>query len=80
MVVRTALKLAPLVIVRPGELRQNEWTEFDLDHAQWRIPAHKMKMRDEHIVPLATQAVDALRELEPLTGRSQYVFPGERSR
>jgi integrase len=80
LVVRTALKLAPLLFVRPGELRQAEWTEFDLDHGQWRIPSHKMKMRDEHIVPLPSQAVDALRELEPLTGRGQYVFPGERSR
>ena len=80
LVVRTALKLAPLLFVRPGELRQAEWAEFDLEHAQWRIPASKMKMRDEHIVPLPSQAVDALRELEPLTGRGQYVFPGERSR
>lgn len=80
LVVRTALKLAPLLFVRPGELRQAEWAEFDLDHAQWRIPASKMKMGDEHIVPLPSQAVDALRELEPLTGRGQYVFPGERSR
>jgi integrase len=80
LVVCTALKLAPLLFVRPGELRQAEWAEFDLDKAQWRIPASKMKMREEHIVPLPVQAVDALRELEPLTGRGQYTFPGERSR
>jgi integrase len=79
-VVRSALKLAPLLFVRPGELRQAEWTEFDLDAGQWRIPALKMKMREEHIVPLPDQAVAVLRELHPLTGRGQYIFPGERSR
>ncbi|GGA14188.1 tyrosine-type recombinase/integrase [Dyella caseinilytica] len=80
LVVRTALKLAPLLFVRPGELRQAEWKEFDLDVGQWRIPANKMKMREPHIVPLPDQAVSTLQELQPLTGRSQYVFPGERSR
>lgn len=80
LVVRSALKLAPLLFVRPGELRQAEWPEFDLDSAQWRIPANKMKMREEHIVPLPAQAVAILRELHPLTGRGIYVFPGERSR
>lgn len=79
-VVRTAMKLAPLVFLRPGELRQAEWTEFDLDAAQWRIPTEKMKMRGEHIVPLPAQAVAVLRDLHPLTGRGRYVFPGERSR
>lgn len=79
-VVRTAMKLAPLVFLRPGELRQAEWTEFDLEAAQWRIPAEKMKMRSEHIVPLPTQALTILQELHPLTGRGRYVFPGERSR
>jgi len=80
LVVRSALKLAPLLFVRPGELRQAEWSEFDLDSAQWRIPANKMKMREEHVVPLPAQAVAILRELHPLTGRGVYVFPGERSR
>lgn len=79
LVARCALKLAPLVFVRPGELRQAEWSEIDLDGAEWRIPAAKMKMREEHIVPLAPQAVAVLRELQPLTGRGRYVFPGERS-
>lgn len=79
LVARSALKLAPLVFVRPGELRHAEWTEFDLDGAVWRIPAGKMKMREEHIVPLPQQAVVILRELSPLTGRGHYVFPGERS-
>jgi integrase len=78
-VVRCAMKLAPLVFVRPGELRKAEWAEFDLDAAVWRIPAGKMKMREEHIVSLPAQAVAALRELHPLTGHGQYLFPGERS-
>jgi integrase len=79
LVARSALKLAPLVFVRPGELRHAEWAEFDLEGAVWRIPAGKMKMREEHIVPLPPQAVAILRELFPLTGRGDYVFPGERS-
>lgn len=70
-----ALKLAPLVFVRPGELRAAEWTEFDLNGAEWRIPAEKMKMGEQHIVPLSQQAVAILRELHPLTGRGRYVFP-----
>jgi integrase len=70
-----ALKLAPLVFVRPGELRKAEWNEFDLDRAEWRIPAHRMKMREQHLVPLASQAVAILRELYPLTGSGKYVFP-----
>jgi integrase len=75
-VVRCALRLAPLVFVRPGELRKAEWNEFDLDGATWRIPPERMKMRSEHIVPLARQAVQILRELHPLTGTGRYVFPG----
>jgi integrase len=74
-----ALKLAPLVFVRPGELRKAEWAEFDLDGAVWRIPAERMKMRETHIVPLSEQAVAILRELHPLTGDGLYVFPGARS-
>jgi integrase len=74
-VTKCALRLAPLVFVRPGELRKAEWSEIDLDGAQWRIPATKMKMREEHIVPLAQQSIEILRELLPLTGRGQYVFP-----
>ncbi|MEO6263875.1 MAG: integrase arm-type DNA-binding domain-containing protein, partial [Luteimonas sp.] len=76
---RCALRLAPLLFVRPGELRHAEWAEFDLDAAEWRIPAHKMKMREAHVVPLPTQAVAILRELQPLTGRGRYVFPGLRT-
>ncbi len=80
LVARCALKLAPLVFVRPGELRRAEWVEFDLDKAEWRIPAEKMKMRAEHIVPLSAQALAVLRDIEPLTGRGRFVFPGARSR
>jgi integrase len=79
-VTRCALGLAPLVFVRPGELRMTEWTEFNLDDAEWRIPPARMKMRLPHIVPLAQQAVEILGQLHALTGRGQYVFPGERDR
>jgi len=75
-----ALKLAPLVFVRPGELRKAEWPEFDLDAAEWRIPGEKMKMREEHVVPLSMQAVAILRELYPLTNTGRYLFPGARDR
>src|SRR5580704_9333780 len=66
-----ALKLAPLLFVRPGELRHAEWSEFDMGahEPQWRIPAEKMKMGEQHIVPLSKQAVALLGELQPLTGR-----------
>jgi integrase len=70
-----ALKLAPLVFVRPGELRGAEWSEFDLEGAEWRIPAARMKMGEQHIVPLSRQAVAIVRELHALTGRGRYVFP-----
>jgi integrase len=77
-ITRGALQLAPLVFVRPGELRKAEWSEFDLDKAEWRIPAHKMKMKAVHIMPLSTQAVLILRELHALTGTGRYVFTGAR--
>jgi len=80
LVTKCALRLAPLVFVRPGELRKAEWSEIDLDGSQWRIPAARMKMREEHIVPLAPQAVAILRELHPLTGHGQYVFPSYRGK
>lgn len=78
-VTRQALKLAPLVFVRPGELRKAEWTEFNLTDSEWRIPAAKMKMRRPHRVPLARQALAILRELQDLTGTSKYLFPSVRS-
>jgi len=78
-VVRAALKLAPLTFVRPGELRKAEWTEIDWEKEEWRIPASKMKAGAEHIVPLSQQALNALKEVYPLTNRSQYIFPSPRS-
>ncbi|PTD96401.1 tyrosine-type recombinase/integrase [Pseudothauera lacus] len=78
LIVRSALRLAPMLFVRPGELRQAEWSEIDIDHGEWRIPAEKMKKRREHIVPLARQAVEILRDLQPLTGHGRYVFQGVR--
>ncbi len=79
-ITRAALQLAPLVFVRPGELRRAEWPEVDLDKAEWRIPGEKMKMGSPHIVPLSTQAVAVLRDLAPLTGTGRYLFPGLRTR
>jgi integrase len=85
---KCALRLAPLVFVRPGELRKAQWPEFNLDKEEWRIPAERMKMREQHIVPLCRQAVEILRELEPLTNHPMpsgpnapcYVFPSARTR
>jgi len=79
-VAQAALKLAPLVFVRPVELRTAEWKEFDLDTGEWQIPAAKMKMGQNHIVPLSKQAVAVLRELQPDTEHSRYVFPSIRSK
>ncbi|CAJ5407036.1 putative integrase [Burkholderia pseudomallei] len=73
-VVQCALRLAPLLFVRPGELRTAEWTQFDLEKAQWRYTVSKTKT--EHLVPLARQAVEILRDLQALTGQRRYVFPG----
>ncbi|WP_340675693.1 integrase arm-type DNA-binding domain-containing protein [Paraperlucidibaca sp.] len=82
-VVRAAMSLAPLVFVRPANLRQAEWSEIDLDAAIWRIPAEKMKMREQHIVPLSIQAVAILRDIKQLTGNrpatQPYVFPSARA-
>ncbi len=71
-----ALKLAPLVFVRPGELRHAEWSEIDFDKAEWRIAAPKMKMKVTHIVPLSNQALQILKEIHEHTGHLQYVFTG----
>jgi integrase len=86
--VRTALQLAALVFLRPGsELREARWDEFDLDAGTWLVPAARMKRRKDgkengppHLVPLSRQAVALLRELQPLTGRGAYLFPGVRHR
>ncbi|NTV25895.1 MAG: tyrosine-type recombinase/integrase [Chlorobiaceae bacterium] len=84
-VVRCALQLAPMLFVRPGELRNAKWKDIDLDGAEWNIPMEDMKLtvREKaerkgqvHTVPLSRQAVSVLRELYLFTGRSQYVFPG----
>ncbi len=81
-VTRAALKLAPLVFVRPGELRKAEWSEIELDTGDWKIPAARMKRSKQdkatgapHLVPLSRQALDVLRELHPLTGHGRFVFP-----
>ena len=84
---RCALRLAPLVFVRPGELRKAQWLEINLESAEWRIPGERMKMRSQHIVPLSKQAIEILREIEPLTNRvfparpniPRYVFPSART-
>lgn len=78
-ITKCALQLAPLVFVRPGELRQAEWKEIDFDKSEWRIPEHKMKMSETHIVPLSPQAIEILRSIQPLTGDGKYIFPGLRS-
>lgn len=78
-----ALRLAPILFVRPGELRHMQWNELDLDNAVWKIPGHKMKMRVDHVVPLPKQAIAILHEIEPVTkflpGSKKYVFPSIRS-
>jgi integrase len=76
---KAALQLAPLVFVRPGELRGAEWHEFDLDGAEWRIPGSKMKMKTDHIVPLSDQVVKLLDKLRGITGHGRFVFPSIRT-
>lgn len=76
---RTALLLTPLLFVRPGELRKAEWSEIDFEAAEWRIPASKMKMKSDHIVPLSTQAIELLRQVHPISGHGKYVFPSIRT-
>ncbi|MFQ5443176.1 MAG: tyrosine-type recombinase/integrase [Nitrospinales bacterium] len=78
LTVRCALRLAPLVFVRPGELRKAEWAYIDLDKVEWRYMV--TKTGTQHIVPLSRQAVEILKELQPLTGNGRYVFPGARSK
>jgi integrase len=84
-VVRAALHLTPMLMLRPGELRHARWEEFDLDQAVWTVPPARMKREKAgkengkpHLVPLPRQAVETLRELQALTGEGEYVFRGER--
>jgi len=77
-VVMAALKLTPLLFCRPGELRHLEWTEVNFAEARIELPASKMKIREPHIIPLASQAIAILEELQPMTGRGKYVFPSAR--
>lgn len=78
-VVRLALQFAPLVFVRPGELRQAEWTEFDIEGKLWTIPAGRMKAKRIHVVPLSEQSVAILEELKAVSGKGKYLFPSPRS-
>lgn len=85
VIVKAALELAPLVFQRPGELRGAAWSEMDLDGGLWLVPAARMKRGvdgkengDPHLVPLAKQSVQILRDLHPFTGHGKLVFPGER--
>ena len=77
LVVRCAMQLAPLVFVRPGELRMAKWDDVDLETAEWRYTVSKTGT--PHIVPLSTQAIEILREIEPLSGDGKYIFPSARS-
>ena len=75
-VTRYALQFIVHTFVRPGELRSAEWKDIDLDKAIWRIPAEKMKMKEEHIVPLSSQVLELLKQIKEITGRFNLVFPG----
>ena len=79
LIVTAALRMAPYVFVRPGELRNAEWSEFDFDKAEWRIPASRMKMKQLHIVPLSKQVMAILEDLQRYTGHTRYLFPGMRA-
>ena len=74
-IVTCALRLAPYVFVRPGELRYAEWSEFDFDKAEWRIPGNRMKMGEQHLVPLSRQAIDIINKLREVTGGGTFLFP-----
>ena len=78
-VTRLALKLIALTFVRTSELIGAKWTEFDTETSRWDIPAERMKMRTPHIVPLSTQAIEVINTLSPLTGHSEWLFPGDRN-
>jgi integrase len=73
-----ALRILPYVFTRPGELRHAEWEKIDFETATWRIPAEKMKMRSPHLVPLSSQVIKELKELQKYRGEGKYLFPGAR--
>lgn len=77
--VKLAMQLLWLTFVRPGELRHAKWEDFDEENAMWRIPAEQMKMKRPHLVPLSTQALQILKQLRPITGRTKFLFPGEKN-
>jgi integrase len=79
-VTRLALTLLTITFVRSGELRFATWDEFDLNNKMWRIPAERMKMGTEHLVPLCRQAIAVLADLKQYTGDDKYLFTGERSK
>ena len=79
-VTRFAIKLLALTFVRTSELIEAKWSEFDLEAERWDIPAERMKMRTPHIVPLARQTIEVLEMLRPLSGHSEWLFPGDRNR
>jgi integrase len=78
-ITRLAMKLMALTFVRTSELIGAKWTEFDLENTRWDIPAERMKMRTAHIVPLSSQAIEVLEMLGTLTGKSEWLFPGDRN-
>lgn len=75
-VTKIALKFLMLTFVRPGELRGARWEEVDINEREWRLPPERMKMKEEHIVPLVSRSIELLEELRPITGMSEYIFPG----
>jgi integrase len=77
LLTRLALRLLILTFVRTGELRGAQWSEFDLEHGAWRIPGERMKMGEEHIVPLSRQALAVIEEIRPISGKREHVFPNE---
>lgn len=77
--VRMAMQFSALVFCRPGEIRHAEWSEINWERKEWRIPEEKMKKRRSHIVPLATQTIELLQNIEALTGHGRYIFPSNRT-
>lgn len=79
LIVRSALQLLPMFFVRPTELRSAEWSEFNLERREWLISGSKMKLGEDHVVPLSDQAISVLEQLRPVTGKGKYLFPSFRS-